>query len=192
MIWKTGFTIWRPSERKTWLIYVLWKKRLSFWKEGVTTSSLECRNIPCKKDETQEDLCNLVINIGKVLDVPVEKEEIRDVYRTTTKTTSDKPLIVDFTTVIKKDNILSSLKKINKKNSKIKLTAASLSLGGPPKPVFISENLTHRSRRLFFAARNHAKTHDYAYCWTTNGKIYLRKREGMPALRISTESELVK
>lgn len=63
----------------------------------------------CKKrEETKEDLCNLIKNIGKTLEIPVETSEIRNIHRGVSKTSPESPIIVDFTTVIKKDRILNS------------------------------------------------------------------------------------
>ncbi|CAB3231713.1 unnamed protein product [Arctia plantaginis] len=73
-----------------------------------------------------------------------------------------------------------------------KLSTEHLRLGGPAKPVFVSENLTPKMKRLFFLARDFASSNQYRYCWVTNGKIYLREKQGAPHIMIKSESNLPK
>ncbi|KAL4708006.1 hypothetical protein ACJJTC_010622 [Scirpophaga incertulas] len=61
---------------------------------------------------------------------------------------------------------------------------------GPSKPIFISENLTAKVKKLFYLSREFAKTHAYKFCWVTNGKIFLRKKENGTLSRIERESDL--
>lgn len=99
--------------------------------------------------------------------------------------------MVEFTTVLKRDSLLSALKKFNKgRNGSDKLNTGHLHIKGPTNPIFVSESLTFKTKKLFHMARECAKSRGYSYCWTSNGVVYLRKKDNMPQIRIANESDL--
>lgn len=149
---------------------------------------LEIRNIPTQTAETKTNLVNTVINAGKALSLDLQPYEIKDVFRIKTKSPDNKTIIVDLTSVITKDKIITAVRRFNKGQNK--LTTEHLRIQGPAKPVFISENLTAKMKRVFFLTRDFAKTNDYKYCWVSHGRVYLRRRDGSPLILISGESDL--
>lgn len=56
-------------------------------------------------------------------------------------------MIVDFTSVLLKDKFVSKYTKGIKENNR--LTTEKLKISGPSKPIFISENLTAKLKKLF-------------------------------------------
>ncbi|KOB65182.1 Zinc finger DNA binding protein [Operophtera brumata] len=81
-------------------------------------------------------------------------------------------------------------RKFNKDSSKF--TTEHLHLSGPATPIFISENLTSKMKRLFYLAREAAKAKDYKFCWVSHGKIFVRRRENGPLVRFLSEADLEK
>ncbi|CAH2269991.1 uncharacterized protein LOC120627002 [Pararge aegeria] len=154
------------------------------------SACLEIRNVPVNNAETKEHLVNTVINTGKALNLEIQPYEIKDVFRIKTKIPENKTIIVDLNSVILKEKIMFAVRKFNKGQNR--LSTEHLKITGPAKPVFISENLTSKMKRVFFLARDYAKTNDFRFCWVSHGKIYLRKREGGALFRISSESDLTK
>lgn len=154
-------------------------------------TSIEIRNIPLTAQESKEYLRSILKSAAETLSVPLDSTEIRDIYRTAVKSSS-KPIVAEFTTVSKRDLFLTSLKKHNKLHSTDKLSTANLNLSGPKQPVFISESLTYKDKKLFFLAREFVKNSGYAFCWTSFGRIFIREKEGSPPLRISCEEDLNK
>ncbi|KAG7298917.1 hypothetical protein JYU34_017375 [Plutella xylostella] len=47
-----------------------------------------------------------------------------------------------------------------------------------------------KTKRLFFLARDMAKTFEYKYCWTSNGRVYLRKSDEAPHVLVKDENIL--
>ncbi|KOB76170.1 Zinc finger DNA binding protein [Operophtera brumata] len=154
-------------------------------------TSIEIRNIPQDPKERKEDLKSILSKTADVLNVTLDSAEIKDIYRIGAKS-SVKPIIADFTTVLKRDEFIRSFKKLNKQPSTVKLCTESLSITGTSKLIYISENLTQRDRRLYFIAREFTKACDYAFCWISFGRIFIRKSEGSPHIRISCEGDLEK
>ncbi|KAJ8704355.1 hypothetical protein PYW08_013079 [Mythimna loreyi] len=56
-------------------------------------------------------------------------------------------------------------------------------------PIFVSESLTSKMKKLYYLARDFAKQNGYAYHWTAHGKIYIKKEDGAPTRRISKETD---
>lgn len=158
---------------------------------NLRSSSLEIRNVPAQSHESKSSLMTLIQEAGKTLNVMIQPQDIRDVYRVNTKT-ENKPIIADFISVIKRDSLITSIKKYNRDNANSKFSTSNLQIEGPSKPVYITELLTFQAKKLYFMARDFAKQNDYRFCWATHGKIYLRKAEGQPLIRIETESDLNK
>lgn len=155
------------------------------------STSLEIRNIPRGVNETKEDLKIIVSKLSEVLQQPLQGHEIKDVYRINLNSSSI-PIVVDFTNVFTRNNILRSYKKYNKESQYGRLTTIDLKLAGDKKFVYVSENLTPSERKLFYHTREFAKTNDFKYCWMSFGKIYLRKIDGASAQRIKGENDLEK
>lgn len=114
--------------------------------------------------------------------------EVKDAFRINNKDAAKRTVIVDFTSVLLEEKFVSKYRKGIKENNR--LTTEKLRISGPSKPIFISENLTAKLKKLFFLAREHAKANDFKYCWVSNGKIFLRKREGGPLMRVNSEADL--
>lgn len=162
------------------------------------SSCVEIRNLPSRtsaenKPETKEDLFKVIKTLSNTLNIKLEECEVKDVYRTSARKDLIKPLIVEFCSVMKKDNLLRTVKDFNKhKSNDNKLNTQHLNFSGPRKGVFISETLTPRAQQLFYKAREFAKEFNYDYCWTSRGLIYLRKAEKLPYVRVICENDIEK
>ncbi|XP_014357637.2 uncharacterized protein LOC106710159 [Papilio machaon] len=151
-------------------------------------SSIEIRNIPKKSGETKQDLIDTLHEVCKIIKLPTQEIVVKDIFRVNKKSNSS-TVIVDLNTVNQKETILKLMKKFNKGNSNNKLNTEQLKIQGPKVPIYISENLSPKTKRLYFLAREYAAQEKYKFCWTTHGKIYLRKEEGAPPKRINSEED---
>lgn len=167
--------------------YVL---QIKYLEKKSRSSTVELRNIPLIHNENISVLCKTISNLGKIIKVPVQQSDIKNVYRLN-KRNDNKPVIVEFTTDILKNNFLRSAK-LSKKTNKELLTSTTLGIEGPRKEIYVSEFLTPKANRLFFLARDYANSHAFEFVWTAHGTIYLRKKHGEPAFRINSEDDLRK
>lgn len=164
--------------------------RMEQMERSLRSSSIEVRNVPKKDGETKEDLLNIIKKVGNALSVPVQAAEVRDVYRINTKSEKSQPIVAELSTVVLKDKIVMSVKSYNKKYVTCKFSTSNLKLECPPKPIFVSESLTAQVKRLFFLAREFAKGNNFKYCWASRGKIYLRRSDGAPLVKINNGNDL--
>lgn len=151
---------------------------------------VEIKNIPCTSGETKQGLLNQVISIGNVLNTSLVQNSVRDIFRINTKDPEVKTIIVDFVSVLTKEQIIRKYKEYNKSNKTSKFSTETIHLKGPRKPVFISENLTPRMKRLLYLSKEHARSNSFDHCWVSNGKILMRKKEGNAAILIRSEQDL--
>ncbi|KAL4716003.1 hypothetical protein ACJJTC_013303 [Scirpophaga incertulas] len=72
---------------------------------------IEFRNLPCEvesvRNETQEDLCNLIQKTCKVIQADIDQCEIKDIFRVKRKTGAD-TVVADLTSVLAKNRILDA------------------------------------------------------------------------------------
>lgn len=151
---------------------------------------IEIRNLPIQNGETKETLVTEIIKLGKTLSVDIDQNSIKDIYRIKSKDASS-PVIVDFTTVLKKEKMLKAIKQFNKSKEKgSKLNTTHLNCNYQSKPLYVSETLTTKNQKLFYMARQFQKSHGYSFCWTANGIVYLKQNEGSMFIRINDLNDL--
>ncbi|KAJ8734532.1 hypothetical protein PYW08_013782 [Mythimna loreyi] len=158
------------------------------------SSAIEIRNIPQSDMETTAALIKTVCSIGNVVGKPIPETEIRDVYRLPGKSTKDtaastpRPIIAEFTKVQTKQDILSAVRSYNNKKSKEnKINSELIGIPGNRRPVYIAEQLSSSSKKLFYLAREFAIKHNFMFCWVSNGNIFLRKQTGDKQIIINSE-----
>lgn len=89
-----------------------------------------------------------------------------------------RPVVVRFVRKVKRDRMLRECR------TRRNITSADLEVAGPAGKVYFNERLTKQNRFLFREARAKSKEHGYAYCWCSQGVVYVRQREGKAAKAI--------
>lgn len=154
--------------------------------------SFEIKNAPRQKDETRETLIGMVKTLAKTVGSKLDEGHITDIYRVKGKkgAKSDSSIIVETSSAILKTDLLSTCKAFNRK-TKQKLCAKHLGYrNNEDNPIFVSEQLTIKGARLFFLARDLAKTNKYKYCWTAYGRVYLREHDTSPVITVTSEAQI--
>ncbi|XP_048478791.1 uncharacterized protein LOC125488915 [Plutella xylostella] len=153
-------------------------------------SCIEIRNVPKIKNEKLNDLFNMIHTLSDKLGLKLGNSDLRDVYRINNKANKDvSSVIFEVSNTLLKSCFLESAKKWNRSGSD-QLNSTHLGLTGNVTPIYISECLTARAKRIHYLARDFAKTHSYDFCWTSNGLVYLRKKSGDPYILIAHEGKL--
>lgn len=157
------------------------------------SSCIEIRNVPATEKETARDLMSIVLKTCETIKPSDNPPQLRDVYRLPGKKGSNRPIIAEFLTVPLKNKVLDACRTFNKGlPSTEKLNTGHIGVPGEVKPVYIADHLPRTQRQLFFEARSFAKMNKYKFCWSQNGKIFLREREGMDAVVINSTAGLNK
>lgn len=154
--------------------------------------SIEIKNVPKGKTESKEDMINMVMRLGKSIDCSINRSEVKDIYRVRGRKEgqTNTPIIVELSSTILKTDVLKMSKAHNIKH-KGKLCAKHLGFTkNEDTPVFVSERLTVKGSRLHFLARDLAKSKGYKFCWTSYGRVYVRKDENSPIITINHENQV--
>lgn len=155
-------------------------------------TSVEIRNVPnSKKHESKSTLFGMIQQLQGSIGLENEYcSQIRDVYRMNYKSQSNvSTIVIEFMNTLVREKFITKTK-IYSKSKSDQISSRMLGLDGNSLPIYISEHLTPRTRKLFYLAREFAKRKDFNYCWTSGGKVFLRKREGSQHFLIRDENDL--
>ena len=169
----------------------LLETRITNFERNSRNASIEIRNLPQTGPESKEDLFTVVKSISKAVQCDLEKEDIKDLFRYASKSSPSMPIIVEFTSVIKKEAILQAMKEF-RRAKKTNINTGNIGLTGPTQTLYISESLPAITKRLYARARQFALEYKYQYCWTRNGQIFLRKESGLQVIKINQDEDLIK
>lgn len=150
------------------------------------------KDVPKGRNETRQDLIDMAISLSQTIGGDLKKTDIKDIYRLKGKKeeTNNTPIIVETSSTIIKTDMLKMSKAYNVKQ-KTKLCAKHLGLrSSEDTPIFICEQLTAKASRMHFLARDLVKTKKYKFCWTSFGKVYVKKDENLPAILIKSEAQI--
>lgn len=179
------------QEKKDKEQIVLLENKLEALQRTERKTNIEIKNVPLKGDENKKDLLQMVSKLYKFLELKLERSDVKDIIKTKKPKAERSTLIVELNNTFAKTDLLKAVKTFNYKN-KSKLTAWSLGLSAhADTPIFISENLTPMSSRLYFMAREFRVTNKYKYCWTSYGKVYLRMDDNTPIVTVLSEAQLL-
>ncbi|KAJ8704307.1 hypothetical protein PYW08_013031 [Mythimna loreyi] len=181
------------TERKTHLAYIqTLETKVENLERSQRQSSIEIRNVPVQKNETKDHLLQLVQKVGLATKNCINETHIRDVFRTNADKKGNRSIIVDFSSVIMKEKILTAVKTHNRSNRDNKLNTTHLQLGCQSQPIYIVECLTDKAKKIFYQARDFSKKNQYDFCWTAHGKVFLRQKIGAASHRIDSEIDIDK
>ncbi|KAJ8719698.1 hypothetical protein PYW08_011873 [Mythimna loreyi] len=166
------------------------EERVDRMERQLYATKIEIRNVPQKQEENKEDLRAIVIETAKVLGHSLKNDELNDVYRTKSNKNDSSPITADFVSAITKDIIIKKTRKFNNAHKQNKLSTSHLKIDGPSKPIYISEKLAPKEQRIYYLARHFADNHHFKYCWTSYGKVLLRKADGERHVIIKNEADL--
>ncbi|CAG4958156.1 unnamed protein product [Colias eurytheme] len=155
-------------------------------------NEIELAGIP---ETAYENLHHIALLASRKVGVELSDQDIDWVMRAGPRiskeksTTSHKgklprPVVIRFHRRSKRDEILKSAK--SRKN----INSADLNIPGEASKIYYNERLTKENRLLFREARSKYKLFGYAFCWCSNGNVYVRQREGKNAIHIRTQNDL--
>lgn len=168
------------------------EERLDNIDRNCIKTCIEVRNVPKCQKETKSTLYTLVQSLSKQLEANIQPADIRDVSRLPSrKESKTSNITIEFTNTLQKSNFLLAAKQFNINHSTDKINSTHLGLNGPKTPIYIAEQLTPLTKKLFYEARNFAKLNRFAFCWTSNGRVMLKKTVDGQYIIIKNEQQLL-
>ncbi|KAJ8715262.1 hypothetical protein PYW08_005243 [Mythimna loreyi] len=173
------------SEQRNYIMEL--EKKVEDLQLSSRSACVEIRNVPASEKETARELTSIVLKTCETIMPSENPPQLRDVYRLPGKKGSTRPIVAEFLTVPRKNQVLEACRTFNKGlPSTEKLNTGHIGVPGEVKPVYIADHLPRSQRQLFFEARSFAKTNKYKFCWFQNGKIFLREREGVDSVIVKS------
>ncbi|XP_059217663.1 uncharacterized protein LOC131997085 [Stomoxys calcitrans] len=153
-------------------------KRIQRLEQQAIDKNIEINNVEDMDIEAEV----LVKRITDSLGVDVSRDHISHTYKIKRK----KKIIVEFSTLNKKKELMGKLK-----SHRVK---ANVAKGEPENEsggyVYINDELTMHNRRLLWAAKMKAKENGWKFVWVRNGVIYARKNESSSLIILYNASDL--
>lgn len=168
------------------------ENKIDFLEISSLKTCVEVRNIPKVEKENKSDLFNYVYNLGKNLKLDFDlTDSLKDVHRLPSKREKTQSSIsIDLKSTLIKSQFLNAVKKFNQSHSE-SLNSTHLGIKLPKQPVYASELLTPKVKRLLFLAKDFARSANYTYVWASNGRVLIRKAEGQPYIIIKNETDII-
>lgn len=140
-------------------------------------SNLEIHGLPHVPNETLSTVVGeLAVKVG--LPAP-QPGEILAIHRLPSRRDSIQPIIIRFASPSLKDKWMAARGRLR-----------SLAPDGVQSKIFFNENLTKKNKELFWLARSRGREKHFRFVWVKRGKIFAKKQEGSPLIRIESESDL--
>lgn len=154
------------------------KEELNDVQQYSRRSNMELHGLPLAQGE---DLIKVISDLAKPLNLPTpQSSDILAIHRLIKKPDSVPIILIRFASVTLKDVWMAARGRLQR------LCQSE----GKPK-LFFNDNLTSANKELFWLARTRGKEKGYRFVWTKNSKIFARKAEGAPAIRVGTKSDLL-
>lgn len=163
------------------------KSKLNESEQYSRANCVEIHGVPVLANES---CISVVQAVGQAIHFPIDRKMIDDCHRLPTKPGGTPPIILKFVSRLDKWEFLNKRKV--KKNLSTRHMPEPYSKLNNPAPVYINENLTSANRVLLAKAREKKKTLNFRFCWTKNGRIFVRQTEKSKVIAITSEDDLHK
>lgn len=159
------------------------EERLEDVEQYSRSNSVEIHGIPV---ETNENVLNIVKEVGKALDLNISDSMVDACHRLGNKQNGNPPgIIVKFVRRLDKEEFI--------RKRRVKRTLSTRHINRPDdKPIYVNESLSPSRRRLLAMARTARNEKNYKFLWIRNGKIFLRKEENAPVKVVTNQDDLSK
>lgn len=145
-------------------------------------SNIEIFGLPERPDE---DCGELALGIARVAAVSLPPQDIESARRVgAPREGRPRTLLLRLRSQAARDRLLEAVRK------RRGLSTVELGLPAPSRRLFLTEHLTPFYKDLLRRAKEKAREKSYAYVWTRNAQVRVRKAEGLPLIKICTVADL--
>lgn len=173
------------------------EEQLNFQAQISVRNEIEILGI---NEHPNENLAHVARVVAAKIGVKLDEADIDDILRvgprrgaggtaangTESGASFPRPVVLRFVRRMKRKEFLKSAK------SRRNITSTDIEVAGQTRKLFINERLTKKNRYLFRQARQQKSTQGYMHCWTNDGHILIRKKEGSPVIQIQRAADLDK
>lgn len=138
-------------------------------------------------EANNENVMNLVNTLAVAVDEPIIlTSDIQAAHRIPSRNTNrPRPIIIQFTNRQKRDAV------VRKAKAK-KLKSTNFDSNAPETFVYVNDHLTPYYKSLLFEAKKLKAEKGYKHVWVRNSKIFVRKDDDEPVVRLDSLKDLAK
>nr|XP_050024997.1 uncharacterized protein LOC126519679 [Dermacentor andersoni] len=162
-------------------IIVELQKRVAQGEQYSRRSNVEIKGLVEKKNE---NIIDLVGQIGGVVGEPISADDIEVCHRVPTREQGKTNVIVQFKSKQKRDHVVEKARKSRIRNRDVGISSEA--------QIFVNEHFCPTLKRLLAQAIARKRESQWQFVWTKNGKIFARKTQSSQVVSIETDSDLVK
>ncbi|KAJ0174080.1 hypothetical protein K1T71_010226 [Dendrolimus kikuchii] len=155
----------------------------------IRETSIEIHNLPT---ENNTQMLSLIGKLHTFLNINYKPSDLRNALRLPSKINKPRPIILEYTNMEKKMEFLRAYKQFIKNNNEKKLTSACLGLSTENSAIYVNDLLTRKAKNLHYLARQFVKSRNWKYCWTSRGKVFIRKDDGQPSVEVKSAEQIAK
>ncbi|XP_046684669.1 uncharacterized protein LOC124370428 [Homalodisca vitripennis] len=148
---------------------------------------IEIQGIPEEPTETVDDVVDIVVKVGKAVNMDINATMIDACHRLGKKNDAarrgPRGIIVKFVRRLDKEELQK------RKHQKRDLPTRHLGMA-MDSTIYLNESLTPSRRRLYALARQAKKDKGYKYVWHRGGKVFLRKEDNAPVIQVCNQADL--
>lgn len=162
------------------------KKSVNNLEQRLRLHNVEIFGVP---ERASDNPLQLVTKISDSLGVDIQLSDIDSVVRVPPRVKAPgrpRAIVVGFTTSAPKYSLLSAARK------RRGFSTADIGVEGERQPIYINEHLTSYNKQLLGLTRKKCKEMGFRYVWTRDAKIFVRKNDKSPAIRVTDESKIDK
>lgn len=137
--------------------------------------------VPVIQNETTASLLDILKKLCTAIKVTCSEKEIDDIHRSGK---DKKNIKVEFTTKIKRREIVKAARAYKIVGNDIGMESSDR--------LFVNEYLSHQSNVLHREARELRREGQLEYVWIDNGRILAKEKEGMKAVLVLSQEDLIK
>ncbi|CAN7989490.1 unnamed protein product, partial [Ixodes hexagonus] len=152
--------------------------RLVHCEQYSRNANLEIKGIPKQENENVSDT---VKKVGDLIGSPIAADDIEVCHRVPTRNSESN---IQFRSRARRDAVLEAAKKKRISNKDLGSTASA--------PIYINEHLCPVLKRLLGMSVAKKRECDWKYVWVRNGRIFARKTDNAPILKITHADDLEK
>ncbi|KAH9377887.1 hypothetical protein HPB48_021172 [Haemaphysalis longicornis] len=154
-------------------------QRLEQLEQYQRSNNIEVKGIPFDAEPTA-----MLKKIGQIIAEPVDDNDIDICHKVPTAKHNETNIVVRFVRRQKRNDFLAKARKAR---------IATNDLGfDESQPVFINEHLTRLTKQLLGAVVQKKKEVGWKFAWTAGGKVFARKDENSPLLRVAEKDDIEK
>lgn len=159
------------------------KTRIADLEQYSRCNMIEISGVP---ERNPENLLNVLSEIGRHLDIDVDKKFVDIIHRVSSRNPTRKQpgtILVKFLKKSDKEQFLT--------RARIKRGLSAIKLGfDTDNQIYINDNLSFHYRKLHATARELRKINVLKYVWFKNGKLLVRETDGSEAVIIKSLADL--